>query len=295
MVEIIPPVPISVLEKELSNNLLWHKTRKGNNLIYSFTSDQAPNLMREVGRLRELAFRSAGGGTGKSVDIDNLDTIEGGYRQMIVWNPEEKDIIGGYRYIIPRSKHPKYLSTEHYFDFSDTFREKYLPWTIELGRSFVQPKYQRSLFALDNLWDGIVSIFALNPDLLYCFGKITMYGDYNREARDYILYFLKKHFPDTEGLMKSKFPTKLDIDDKTLSSKLNGKNFKEDYRILKPLAKRLAGGIPPLFNAYMNLSPTMKVFDTAINNDFGNVEETGILVTISDIFKEKIERHYRQK
>lgn len=293
MNQIIPPVPLSEIEKELDRNLLIHKTRKADNLIYSFTADQAPSLMREVGRLRELSFRSSGGGTGKEIDVDELDIVEGGYRQLIVWNPKDKAIVGGYRYIIPRSKHPKYLSTEHYFEFSELFRDKYLPWTIELGRSFVQPKYQHSLFALDNLWDGVVSIFALNPDVQYCFGKITMYGDYNREARNLILYFLKKHFPDTESLIKSKFPIELNLENDSLSKILKGKNFKEDYKILKSTAKRLAGGIPPLFNSYMNLSPTMKVFDTALNNDFGNVEETGILVTINDIFKDKLERHYK--
>lgn len=293
MNRIISAVPVEELEKELARNLLIHKTRKGDNLIYSFTSEQAPALMKEVGRLRELSFRSSGGGTGKELDIDELDLIEGGYRQMIVWNPKDKAIVGGYRYIIPRCRHPKYLSTEHYFEFSDIFREKYLPWTIELGRSFVQPKYQRSIYALDNLWDGVVSIFALNPDVQYCFGKITMYGDYNRQARDLIIYFLKKHFPDTENLMKSKYPVDLKLEESLLSKILCGKDFKEDYKILKAMAKKLAGGIPPLFNSYMNLSPTMKVFDTAINNDFGDVEETGILVTINDIFKDKLERHYK--
>jgi len=293
MNQIIPAVPAAELEKELDRNLLIHKTRKNDNLIYTFTNDQAPALMREVGRLRELSFRSSGGGTGKEIDVDELDTVDGGYRQIIIWNPKERDIVGGYRFIIPRSRHPKYLSTEHYFEFSDNFREKYLPWSIELGRSFVQPKYQRSLFALDNLWDGVVSMFSMNPDVQYCFGKITMYGDYNREARNLILYFLKKHFPDTENLMKSKFPVEPDLDGTLPAKILTGKDFKEDYKTLKAMAKKLAGGIPPLFNSYMTLSPTMKVFETALNSDFGNVEETGILVTINDIFKDKLDRHYK--
>lgn len=95
------------------------------------------------------------------------------------------------------------MSTEHYFRFSDRFRDEFLPYTIELGRSFVQPLYQgirqnpKGLYSLDNLWDGLGALVITNPDMKYFFGKVTMYGDYNREARDILLYFLKNISPTT--------------------------------------------------------------------------------------------------
>lgn len=252
--------------------------------------------MQEIGRLRELSFRDGGGGTGLSIDIDELDTVEGGYTQLIVWDPANEEILGGYRYIIPRSTHPEHLSTEHYFEFSDTFRQKYLPYIIELGRSFVQPKYQsrnnpKSLFALDNLWDGLGALIIRHPDIKYFFGKVTMYGDYDRDARNMLLYFLKKHFPDRENLIRSRYPIQMNIDSERMSKLFVGNDYTEDYKILSRSIRNFDENIPPLINAYMGLSPTMKVFDTAMNPDFGNVEETGILITISELYKQKIERH----
>lgn len=204
--------------------------------------------------------------------------------------------MGGYRYIIPRSRYPKFLSTEHYFEFSERFREKYLPYTLELGRSFVQPAYQsrnnpKSLFALDNLWDGLGAIVVRNPDVKYCFGKVTMYGDYNREARNMLLFFLKKYFPDRENLIRSRFPVELDMDPEKMEGVFAGGGYAEDYKILSRKIREVNETIPPLINAYMSLSPTMKVFDTALNPDFGNVEETGILITLSELYVQKVERH----
>lgn len=296
MEPIIEPLARELLEAELTPERVWRKTNKGGNVLYTLTAAECPNVMREIGRLREVSFRDGGGGTGKSIDIDELDTAPGGYTQLIVWDPAAREIMGGYRYIIPRSSHPECLSTEHYFEFSDTFREKYLPYTLELGRSFVQPKYQsrnnlKSLFALDNLWDGLGAIVVRNPDVKYCFGKVTMYGDYNRDARNMLLYFLKKHFPDHENLIRSRYPVHLDIDERKMKALFVGRDYAEDYKILSRNIRDFDETIPPLINAYMSLSPTMKVFDTALNPDFGNVEETGILVTISELYVQKVERH----
>lgn len=297
MEPIIDPVPRHLLEAELTPERLWRHTNKAGNCLYTFAAAEAPNLMQEIGRLRELSFRDGGGGTGLRVDIDEMDTATpDGYTQLIVWDPTAKEILGGYRYIIPRSTHPAHLSTEHYFEFSNTFREKYLPYTIELGRSFVQPKYQsrnnpKSLFALDNLWDGLGALIVRHPDMRYFFGKVTMYGDYNRSARNMLIYFLRKHFPDHENLIRSRYPVEMDIDKEAMAKIFTGKNYTEDYKILSRSIRDFDETIPPLINAYMNLSPTMKVFDTAMNPDFGNVEETGILITLDEIYIQKVERH----
>lgn len=294
---IIAPIDRAALKAEMTERNFLRNTNKGGNEIYVFRAADAPAMMQEVGRLREEAFRDAGGGTGKSVDIDECDLHPEGYVQLVVWDPVAEEILGGYRYIIPRTSYPKCLSTEHYFEFSPKFRSKYLPYTIELGRSFVQTKYQsggalKALFALDNLWDGLGTVVCRNPDVRYLFGKVTMYGEYNAQARNMLIYFLKKYFPDREGLMRTLSPATFHIDDQQMAEIFTGRDYVEDYKILSRTVRNFAEVIPPLINAYMSLSPTMKVFDTAINHDFGDVEETGILLTLGELYKDKVARHF---
>ena len=299
---IIPPVPKDVLRSELTPALQLRMTNKSNNEIYVVTAHNAPNVMREIGRLREIAFREAGGGTGKDCDIDEFDTCTNCYKQLIVWNPEEQEIIGGYRYLegseweMDGAGQP-ILATSHMFHFSQRFLDDYMPYTIELGRSFVSLPYQssrmgaKSLFALDNLWDGLGALTVIMPDVCYFFGKMTMYPSYIREGRDMILYFLRKYFNDEERLVVPLKPLKIETDEQKLQRLFCGNSFKEDYRILNREVRALGYNIPPLVNAYMSLSPTMKLFGTAINYGFGDVEETGILIAMNEILEEKRQRH----
>ena len=302
MEEIIESVPRELLRKELTPERKLRMTNKSSNEVYVVTWHDSPNVLREIGRLREIAFRAAGGGTGKSLDLDDFDTCADPYKQIIVWNPEEEEIIGGYRYILGKdwrkdSDGQPILATSHMFTFSEKFMRDYAPWTIELGRSFVTLEYQSTLrgrkgiFALDNLWDGLGALMVINPQMKYYFGKMTMYPSYIRFGRDMILYFLKKHFDDKEGLVYPKNPLKLDTPEEELEQVFCGRDFKEDYRILNGGIRALGFNIPPLVNAYMNLSPTMKLFGTAINYGFGDVEETGILIAVDEIFESKRVRH----
>ena len=300
--EIIKPIPKEVLMSELTHDKQLRMTNKSHNEIYIVTAHDSPNVMQEIGRLREIAFRTAGGGTGKCADIDEFDTCENCYKQLIVWNPEEKEIIGGYRYLMgdeweyDKNGQP-ILATSHMFHFSDKFIKEYAPQTIELGRSWVAVEYQsskmgaKSLFALDNLWDGLGALMVINPKMRYYFGKMTMYPSYIRSGRDMILYFLKKYFDDKEGLITPMKPLKLDTPEEELAQIFCGRDFKEDYRILNGGIRALGFNIPPLVNAYMNLSPTMKLFGTAINYGFGDVEETGILIAVDEILENKRVRH----
>ena len=171
-----------------------------------------------------------------------------------------------------------------------------LPHTIELGRSFVQPRYQRtrdakSLYALDNLWDGLGALIVENPASRYFFGKVTMYGNYNKEARNILMYFLHKYFPDRDRLLEPLYPVEMHIDREAMERCFTGGSYMEDYRILVKELRKLDEFIPPMINSYMSLSPSMKVFDTVTNPDFGDVEETGILINIQDIYPEKMARH----
>lgn len=299
---IISPISKDLLKAELTKDKFLRKTNKANNEIYIITHHNSPNVMQEIGRLREIAFRYYGGGTGKSVDIDEYDTMDNPYKQLIVWNPEAEEIIGGYRFIcgpdiVFDENGEPVLATSHLFHFSKKFIEQYLPYTFELGRSFVTLEYQstrigsKGIFALDNLWDGLGALSVADPSMRYFFGKVTMYDTYNTQARDMILYFLNKYFPDTEKLVYPKQALHIEADEKSLSRMFDGGTFKADYKILNTAVRKLDLNIPPLVNAYMSLSPQMKVFGTAINDTFGNVEETGILINKDEILEEKKKRH----
>jgi hypothetical protein len=302
METIISPVDRTLLKKELTKELFVRDTNNGHNQIYIFTHDQAPNLMRELGRLREQTFREASGGTGKCCDIDDYDTSETPFKQLIVWSPEDEEIVGGYRFIVganvknDKDGHPC-SPTAKLFKFTDTFIKDYWPVTFELGRSFVQPIYQptvnlrKGMYSLDNLWDGLGAITIMNPEVKYFFGKITMYPSYDSFARDMILYFMHKYFPDQDKLVVPREPLIIQTREKVLRSIFSGANYDENYKILVQKVRGLNEQIPPLVNAYMNLSGSMRTFGTAINEAFGMVEETAIIITIADIYDYKKDRH----
>lgn len=301
--EIISPIAKSDLMAELQGQakLLRH-SRKGGTELYIFNGRECPNLMREVGRLREIAFRDAGGGTGLDCDIDEFDLMEHPYLQLIVWEPQSQEILGGYRYIngpdiVLNAQGQPHLATSHMFGYSQKFIQEYMPYMLELGRSFVVVDRQssrsgaRSLFTLDNLWDGLGALAVTLPNVKYFYGKFTMYPTYPEQGRNMILYFLQKHFPDPDNLVWPFSPLNTHTDLQLMQQLFCHDTFQEDYRVLNAEVRKLGYNIPPLVNAYMQLSPTMKTFGTAINDEFGDVEESGILITIDDIFEEKHNRY----
>lgn len=302
MEDIIAPIDRQVLKLELTEDKRLRSTNKSNNEIYIVTWQDSPNVLKEIGRLREIAFRAAGGGTGKSMDLDEYDVMEHPYKQLVVWDPEAEEILGGYRYLLGDevqfdAEGKPMLATAHMFNFSEKFLKEYLPTTIELGRSFVTLEYQstrsgsKGLFALDNLWDGLGALTVVKPNVKYFFGKMTMYPSYNRFGRDMILYFLKKHFSDKDNLITPMVPLQIEADPAVLEKLFCNETFKEDYKVLNTEVRKLGYNIPPLVNAYMSLSPTMRMFGTAINDGFGDVEETGILIAVDEILEEKRIRH----
>ena len=303
---VIPEVDRELIVSELTEEKFVKGTNYGDNLIYIVSANDSPYTLREIGRLREITFRDAGGGTGKELDLDKFDIDPDPFLQLIVWNPDDREIVGGYRFIhgsriIRAGSDTPFCPTAEIFAFSDTFKNEYLPVTIELGRSWVQPKYQPShdfrkgIYSLDNLWDGLGGLMIRYPDMQYFFGKITMYPSYNRIARDLILGFLKIYFPDDQNLV-TPFPElridlKMDMD--KIRHHFTGKDYDQEYKALIRFVRHYGEQIPPLINAYANLSSTMKVFGTSVNPHFGNVEETGILIRVTDIYPEKKERHLK--
>lgn len=303
MKEIIAPIERGEIMAELTPERFLRHTNKGGNEIYVVNYKNAPYTMQEIGRLREIAFRSAGGGTGKEVDIDMFDTMEKPCQQLIVWDPDAKEILGGYRFILGEDmQYDKegrpIIAISHMFDFSPKFIREYMPRTIELGRSFVSLEYQstrsgaKGLFALDNLWDGLGALVVIYPQIKYFFGKVTMYPTFSIKGRNMTLYFLNKHFADTEKLVWPRTPLETNSNYEELQRIFPENNsFKEDYKILNQEVRALGFNIPPLVNSYMSLSPTMRMFGTAINDEFGDVEESGILIAIDEILEEKKKRH----
>lgn len=299
---IIEPVAQELIERELTPDRFLRDTNKGGNKIYVVDAHNSPNIMREIGRLREIAFRSAGGGSGKECDIDEFDMMTPACQQLLVWDPDSKLILGGYRYICGKDikmdehGHPR-IATAHMFNFSDKFITDYLPYTLELGRSFVRPEYQSSragakaLYALDNLWDGLGSLTVVHPEIKYLFGKVTMYPNYTERCRDMILFFLHKHFPDPDKLVRPITPLPFNSDPREMERIFTSDDFKEDYLILNSRVRATGNNIPPLVNAYMSLSPTMRMFGTAINEEFGKVEESGIFFAVDEILDAKKRRH----
>ena len=302
MKEIIAPLPKDAIIAELTPDKLLRKTNKGGNEIYIITYKDSPSVMHEIGRLREITFRDAGGGTGEETDIDEYDISQVPYKQLIVWDPDAQEILGGFRYLLGSEaavgeNNEVMLATSHFFHFSREFIDNYLPYTLELGRSFVQPEYQSSkagakaLFALDNLWDGLGALTVDHPEIKYFFGKVTMYSHFHNDARNLIQFFFKKYFRDRNNLVYPKKPVEFNYNAEEMEKIFTGDNYKEDYKILVQRVRQYGENVPPLINAYMNLSPSMKTFGTAVNDEFGDVLETGIIVTIDDIYEVKRDRH----
>ena len=302
MEKIIDKVDRESIERELTDDCLLRESNKGGNLLYIVDAHHQPATMREIGRLREISFRDGGGGTGKACDIDEFDTMEKPCRQLIVWDPQAREIMGGYRFLLGEDMEfdengIPHIATSHMFRFSERFLKEFLPSTIELGRSFVAPFYQstkerpKAIYALDNLWDGLGACTVKYPQIKYLFGKMTMYPGYGRECRDLLLYFLNKHFPDPDNLVRPFEPLETGGDPEEFGKLIRGESFKDDYKVLNHTVRAHGLNIPPLVNAYMMLSPTMRIFGTAVNHEFGEVEETGIFFKISEIFEEKKQRH----
>ena len=303
MEKIIDPVSVELLKAELTPEKKLCDTNKAGNEIYVVDGIDSPNVLLEIGRLREVAFRDSGGGTGLSVDLDEFDTTtDRPYKQIIIWDPEASAIIGGYRFILgPDIKMQEdgqpHITSSHMFRYSERFIRDYLPHTMELGRSFVTPEYQSSkagakaIFALDNLWDGITAVILQHPKIMYLLGKMTIYPTYDKSCRELIEHFLWKHFPDPDELARPKQPVDVEVDGRLLNLILKDDDFKSDYRNLKDAIRKLGSGIPPLVNSYMNTSPTLRMLGTGVNDEFFDAYDTGILVCYDEMYAEKRDRH----
>lgn len=300
MDDLIPRIDRDILKSELTPDRFLRKTNALDNEIYLVNANNAPNVMREIGRLREYTFRMAGGGTGKPLDIDEYDEGEHPFQQLIVWNENDQEIVSSYRFILGKDApvdangYPL-TPCSKLFEFSEKYIHGDWQKTIELGRSFVQPQYQATqnprvgLFSLDNMWDGLGTLVVDYPEIDYFFGKMTMYNSYNRLARNWILNFLSKRFPGDPDLVKPFVPTQKTP--KVLKSIFTGNTAAEDFKILNQNIMDIKTTIPPLIKAYIQLSSTLQYYGASANEEFGDVEEIAIAIKIKDIYEKKSKRH----
>ena len=304
MKKIIDPVPVELLKAELTKSKKLEDTNKGHNELYIVTWHDSPNVVTEIGRLREITFREAGGSTGNEIDLDEYDKMEKPYKQLIVWDPDNEAIIGGYRFLfgsdaVLDDKGQPMLASSHQFRFSQKFIEEYLPYSIELGRNFVAPEYQssklgsKSIFAMDNLWDGLIAVIMKNPGLLYYFGKVTIYPSYDHISRDLIYHYLWRHFGDKEELVRPWDDQAVlpDSDPALMDLILHKDDQVEDYKLLRSAVRMRGVNIPPNVSAYVSATSQMLMFGTAVNRLMHNIEDTGILIPFDAIYHEKKKRH----
>ena len=281
---------------ELEGHLL-RPSNKADNLIYDITAHECPNVMREIARLREISYREGGGSTGNEMDMDDMDTMARPYHQLIVWDPENRQTVGGYRYLLGseaeiRDGQP-YITSAHLFHYSERFIREFLPYSVEFGRAFVQPMYQKremgvkALFALDNIWDGIGALLYNHPEIRYLFGKVTIYPDYNSTARELIYNYLDRFHRGDRTLFAPYHEEKV----QAIPTPFEGDDLDQNYHLLQHAVREQGTVIPPMFTAYLNITDHLMFMGNAINDELSNVYETGIMVSMDTVYAEKKERY----
>jgi len=297
MEALINPVDCKIIENELKYSEFLRVSRMGNNEIYSVNGGNNPFTMDEIGRLRELTFRQSGGGIGASKDVDNFDKLPNGYKQLVVWDPKEKCILGGYRFRSfenDQNIELQQLATGEVYDISQNFEYDYLQHTIDLGRAFIKPIFQtkqikKNLHILDNLWDGLGALITKQSK--YFLGRIVLYPNMNKIIRNLIIYFLEKHFNMGNSLLMPKIPFQPEIDRLQMEQILDENNPEGDIKKLRKIALASDETIPPLIQAYMKLSPTMQSVGATIDTSFGDLYEICIMITIQDIYPKYLKRY----
>jgi putative hemolysin len=293
---VIHPVSRKTIKQQLEKNILLGLTsdRKKIFLIDSFS---APDVLKEISRLREITFRKVSEGTGKKMDLDKYDSY---YKHIVLWDEDELEIVGSYRIgigkIIMQTLGVSGFYTSELF-FHSSKLQNILLHSAELGRSFVQYKYWNTS-ALDYLWQGIGVFLRDNPQIKYLFGGVSLSKNYSEEAKKNIIYFFNKWFGDNTSLStaKNKF-TIPSADMAELKSIYSSNDFKSEMITLKNLLKHLGYSIPTLYKQYAELCEQdgIKFIDFCIDPDFNNCVDSLILVDVSKIKESKKLRYIYNK
>jgi hypothetical protein len=289
---VIDPISPTLLERDLTPDRL---ARRWNGLdIYILKGLDVPHVLDEIGRIREIEFRREGGGTGRDKDVDTFDLGDVSYWQIVTWDPIEREIVSTYRYLIGsealQQKGPEAFATYELFDFSDEFICRYLPYTIELGRSVVNRQAKKKRLGLWAAWLGLGVIITEYPEMDYFFGKVTIPPSYPEDARDLLCNFWECVLPGQSHLVRPRAVVKVAGKGSGTSDFETNRNFETHYENLQERLKTWGVTVPPLMNSYLGLTSNIETFGTVVNRHFGNAFETSILLPIRDIHPKRREQ-----
>jgi hypothetical protein len=278
------------LKQELKASELLGETADGKKIfLFDYRPDSA--VMREVGRLREIAFRSVGEGTGEKRDLDRYDR---NYRHLILWDEDDLEIAGAYRLAetATMADPERNLYSASLFRYSDGMAPVFAQG-IELGRSFVQPRYwgRRSL---DYLWYGIGAYLRRHPDIRYLFGPVSLSNSYPKAARDLIVWFYSHYFPDTENLARSLSPFNMDQDSRERLARLfSGQDCSADFRVLKEQLDFMGVSVPTLYKQYSDVCEDggVRFLDFGVDADFNYCVDGLVMVDLNYLKERKRERY----
>lgn len=281
-----------ILKDEVRKAEFLGTTIDGKKIILA-DAEQSPFLLRELGRVREISFRAIGGGTGRSHDNDLYDNY---YRHLILWDDEDLEIVGAYRIgectKIIKERGKEALYTYNLCNFNEHF-EEYRDNSVELGRSFVQPKYWGSR-ALDNLWQGVGAYLAYHPKIKYTYGTVTINADTPKQAVEALVYFYSFYFSCETKMMKAKTPYIISDENESLFYKIfKDLEYKEAFVILKKYLKDMGSSVPTLFKQYAELyeEGAVRFFDFNVNTAWAGVIEGFIIADNSKMKPAKRTRY----
>lgn len=289
---IIHPIDKKILLEEIKKCETLYQTDDGKKVIITdFLT--TPNLITEIARLREITFRLVGEGTGNKKDTDKYDKY---YKHIILWDNNELEIIGSYRIGIGKDIYEKYsidgFYTSTLFSYSNEFLE-FLPYSVELGRSFIQKKYWNS-FALEYLWRGMGCYFAKSQDIRYLFGVVSISNMYPDDAKKLLVYYYKKWYGKELGVNSNNPFILSEKDNHYLSEIFNSEDIKKDYLTLKQTLKNYGVSIPTLYKNYVELcyKEGVHFLNFGIDEDFGNCIDGFIMLDLHYITEDKKKRYF---
>lgn len=286
---IVPPVDKALLEKDIEALSDMCLITLSSYSLYFCKSEDIPNIINEIGRLREITFRSVGEGTGKEIDLDKFDKY---YHHLFLWDSENKAIVGGYRVGLGAEIMEKYGAKGFY---TNTLFVMTPPMTnilgvcIELGRSFITQEYQKKSLPLSLIWKGILYILLSNPNYRYLLGPVTISGNFTDTSKLLIVNHLKKYYLD-ENIAKGVIPTtglkKLDLKSFD-SSKYEGISSIEniDKLVYDIESKRMA--MPILIKKYLLLNSNIIGFN--VDTDFNNSLDALTLLDVTCVPEKTIQ------
>lgn len=289
---IIAPIDVELLEYELSKSQLISNLQSGES-IYNTNYVTAPNIIRELSRLREITFRAVEEGTGKSCDTDIYDTY---YDHIVLWNNLNREIMGSYRLAITKKVIDKYgpmsLYNSAQYEFSPDF-EEILQCSIEFGRSFVRSKYWKTN-ALDHIWKGIGSVVLHNPEIHYLWGAVSISNSYSELAKNLIISYYNKWYLGNNKYFKSNNEFVLNPHFKLrIAEILSGNNYKEDFKNLKNGLANLGFTLPVLLRKYTDMTDYggSLFYTFATDPSFGNSIDCMMIVDLKMLKSELKERY----